>query len=283
MRAWWAAIVVFCGGAVWAAAPPPTLQMMMTPSAQRTARYEAYLAVSRMLDSGQPEAALSKLKALEKQDSQNALPLYLRAYAQFLGGASEKALASVVAGNGRPYLITYLDAEAAFATGVPTDIYVFHRRGWLYSAMLPHLKCLRALVRGLVSYAEGLPVQKRVQALRTLSAMASKTLTGRPFIIITTLVGMALHRMVDTQLDPAYSEAGDAKGAAAVRDRQSRLERLRSVLKERLDRLHEAAGPEARAALKQDNQALREALVSLALGEERVVRDALKETGFLPR
>jgi hypothetical protein len=268
MRAWWAGIVVlFCGGLAQAAAPPPTLQMMMTPSAQRTARYEAYLAVSRALDSGQPEATLSKLKALEKQDSQNALPLYLRAYAQFLGGASDKALASIGAGNGRPYLITYLDA-----------------RGGLYSAMLAHLKCLRDLVRGLVSYAEGLPVQKRIQALRTLSSMASKTLTGRPFIIITTLVGMALHRVVDEQLGSAYYEAGDSKAAAAVQDRQNRLERLKGMLQAAGQQQEQSADAAAlKEALAQGKALPRAALARHELQEERLVRDALKETGFLPR
>jgi len=263
MKMWQAGVVaLFCGGAVLAAAPPPTMKVMLTPSAQRAARYQAYLSVSRMLDSKRTEAALSKLSALEKQDSQNALPLYLKAYAQLLNGESDKALVTMGAGNRRPYLINYLDA-----------------RGQPYDALYPQLQHLRALVRGLGSYAAGLAVRERIQALRTLSEMASKTLTGRPFTIIAALVGKALHGMVDKQLGPACSAAGDAKGAAAVQDRQSRLQRLGVMLKEGMQRLaplHEV-GP----GLAQARGRMHEFQVAAAVREEKTVRDALRQTGFL--
>jgi len=251
---------------VWAAAPPPTLQMMMTPSAQRTALYQGYVEVSRMLDSGQSDAALSKLKGLEKSDPSNALTSYLRAYAHFGASEYEKALASIRAGNARPYLVTYLDSK-----------------GGLSSSALPHMQIMRALGRGLVSYAAGLPARERIQALRALSTMASKTLTGRPFIIITSLVGMALHRMVDEQLGSAYYEAGDSKAAAAVQDRQNRLERLKTMLQAAGEQQEQSADAAAlKEALAQGKPLPRDALVRHELQEERLVRDALKATGFLP-
>jgi hypothetical protein len=198
MEACRAAIVaLFCGGAVLAAAPPPTMQMMMTPSAQRTALYQGYLAACQMLESGEHDAALPKLKGLEKSDPSNALSLYLRAYAQLMGGQSEQALASIGAGNARPYLVSYVDSKGA-----------------LQNTRLPQMRLLRELARGLVSYAAGLPVQKRIQALRAVSALASKTLTGRPFVAIPTLVGAAMRKIVDAQLEPAYSEAGNVTAAA---------------------------------------------------------------------
>lgn len=95
-------------------------------------------------------------------------------------------------------------------------------------------------------------------------------------------IGAAMHRIVDAQLEAAYSEAGNVTAAAAVRDRQNRLEWLRALLQAAGEQ-QQSADPDLAEAVAQGRPLPREALIRHEMQEERLVCEALKQTGFLPR
>jgi hypothetical protein len=96
-------------------------------------------------------------------------------------------------------------------------------------------------------------------------------------------IGVAMHGIVDAQLEAAYSEAGNVTAAASVRDRQNRLERLRALLQAAGEQQQQSADPALTEVMAQGRPLPRGALIRHEMQEERLVREALKQTGFLPR